>query len=142
MLGRNRNSQNLYICRYFSFTSCVINCIDFKSVLCSRVKCARVYRLGLRCTAVCCLAISCWILDRMFCDAWLSIHFPYMHGIWHVLIFIGSYTALVLFAYFNVLDERPEQKPQLKYWPINEFELGIPYITIKHPCKKDKNIAI
>ena len=78
----------------------------------------------------------------MFCDTWLSINFPYMHGIWHVLIFIASYTALVLFAYFNVSEERPEQKPQLKYWPRNDFELGVPYITIKHPCKKDKHLAI
>ncbi|XP_028034477.1 alkaline ceramidase isoform X2 [Bombyx mandarina] len=108
----------------------------------NRVKCARVYRLGLRCVAICFLAMFCWIIDRVFCDAWLSISFPYMHGIWHVLIFIASYTALVLFAYFNVSEERPEQKPQLKYWPRNDFELGIPYITIKHPCKKDYNIAI
>ncbi|PZC76351.1 alkaline ceramidase [Helicoverpa armigera] len=107
-----------------------------------RVKCSRVYRLGLRCVAVSLLAIFCWVMDRMFCDAWLSIDFPYMHGVWHVLIFIASYTALVLFAYFNVTEESPEQKPQLKYWPINEFELGIPYITMKHPCKQDKDLAI
>ncbi|KAJ8736169.1 hypothetical protein PYW08_006825 [Mythimna loreyi] len=108
----------------------------------SRVKCSRVYRLGLRCVAVTFLAIFCWIMDRMFCDAWLSIDFPYMHGVWHVLIFIASYTALVLLAYFNVTEESPEQKPQLKYWPINEFELGIPYITMKHPYKTDKDLAI
>lgn len=106
------------------------------------VKCGRVYRLGLRCVGVCLLAMSCWVLDRLFCDAWLSINFPYMHGVWHILIFIASYTALVLCAYFNVSEERPEQKPQLKYWPRNDFELGVPYITLKHPCKKDKGHAI
>ncbi|XP_013133267.1 PREDICTED: alkaline ceramidase [Papilio polytes] len=108
----------------------------------NRVKCPRVYRLGLRCMAVCLLAMFCWIIDRMFCDAWLSIDFPYLHGVWHILIFIASYTALVLGAYFNVSEERPEQKPQLRYWPRNDFELGIPYIAIKHPRKKDKNLTI
>ncbi|XP_047525121.1 alkaline ceramidase [Pieris napi] len=106
-----------------------------------RVKCPRVYRLGLRCVAVSLLAMFCWITDRMFCDAWLYINFPYLHGAWHILIFIASYTALVLYAYFNVSEERPEQKPQLKYWPKNDFELGIPYVTLKHPYKKD-NLAI
>ncbi|CAG9135662.1 hypothetical protein JYU34_003270 [Plutella xylostella] len=111
--------------------------IEMKSV-----KCARVYRLGLRSVAVCLLAVFCWIMDRLFCDAWLSINFPYMHGVWHVLIFIASYTALVLSAYFNVLEESPQHKPQLRYWPKNDFELGIPYIAIKHPFKSDTNLAI
>ncbi|XP_053612854.1 alkaline ceramidase [Plodia interpunctella] len=102
----------------------------------SRSNCPRVYRLGLRCVAVSLLAMFCWVLDRLFCDAWLSIDFPYMHGVWHILIFIASYTAVVLCAYFNVLDERPEQKPQLRYWPRNHFEFGIPYVTVKHPCLK------
>ncbi|CAH0592647.1 unnamed protein product [Chrysodeixis includens] len=106
------------------------------------VKCARAYRLGLRCVAVSLLAIFCWTIDRMFCDAWLSIDFPYMHGVWHVLIFIASYTMLVLFAYFNVLEERPEQTPQLKYWPVDDFELGIPYISLKHPRKNGVDVAI
>lgn len=108
----------------------------------SRVKCARVYRLGLRCTAVWFLAVLSWIIDRMFCDAWLYIDFPYMHGVWHVLIFIASYTALVMFAYFHVTEERPDQTPVLRYWPKNEFELGVPYITIKHPCKIGSDNAI
>lgn len=81
-------------------------------------------------------------MDRMFCDAWLSIDFPYLHGVWHVLSFIASYTMLVLFAYFNATAEKPEQKPQLRYWPVNEFELGIPYVSIKDPCKKESNLAI
>lgn len=81
-------------------------------------------------------------MDRMFCDAWLYIDFPYMHGVWHVLIFIAAYTALVLGAYFSVSEERPEQKPELKYWPHNDFELGVPYIIVKYPYKKDTNMAI
>ncbi|XP_041975713.1 alkaline ceramidase [Aricia agestis] len=126
----------------FALMTLAVPAMSFLFMELNRVKCPRVYRLGLRCAAVCFLAMFCWIIDRMFCDAWLSINFPYMHGIWHVLIFIASYTALVLFAYFNVSDERPEQTPQLRYWPRNDFELGVPYIVIKHPYKKDENLAI
>ncbi|CAH2267042.1 jg26471 [Pararge aegeria aegeria] len=124
----------------FALMTLAFPAIGFLCKELNRVKCVRVYRLGLRCVGVCFLAICSWIIDRLFCETWLSIDFPYMHGVWHILIFIASYTALVLFAYFNVSEERPEQKPQLKYWPRNDFELGIPYITIKHPCKIDKHL--
>lgn len=67
----------------------------------------------------------------MFCDAWSAIHFPYLHAIWHVLIFLAAYTGLVLYAYFTVRDEKPELAPVLRYWPKNEFELGIPYVAIR-----------
>ncbi|KAK5637777.1 hypothetical protein RI129_000040 [Pyrocoelia pectoralis] len=61
----------------------------------------------------------------------LQINFPYLHGLWHVFIFISSYTACVLFAYFSVKEEKPDKKATLKYWPKNDFELGIPYVSIK-----------
>lgn len=54
-----------------------------------------------------------------------------MHALWHILIFIASYTACVLFAYFAVHNERPDRVAELKYWPQNNFELGIPYVSIK-----------
>lgn len=107
-----------------------------------RVNSGRVYRLGLRSMGVTLLAAFCWVMDRIFCDAWLSINFPYMHGLWHVLVFIASYTAVVTLAYTNAMDEDPDQKPQLKYWPVNEFEFGVPYVTITNPHKKDVDLAI
>lgn len=106
----------------------------------SSAKCPRVYRLGLRAIAVFHLALACWIMDRLFCEAWLSIDFPYMHGLWHILIFITGYTCLVLCAYFNAIEERPDQKPQLRYWPRNDFEWGVPYVSIKKPYSED-NLA-
>ncbi|XP_058797303.1 alkaline ceramidase [Phymastichus coffea] len=102
-----------------------------------RTKSARVYRLGLRCGAVWVLAVTCWLNDRLFCDTWLNLNFPYLHALWHLLIFIASYTAAVLFAYFTVKDEKPHQSPILKYWPRDDFELGIPYVTIKSYIKVD-----
>lgn len=97
---------------------------------------ARVYRLGIRCAVVLSLAIFCWINDRMFCDVWSEMKFPYLHGLWHILIFIAAYTICVLFAYFFVSEEKPEWGPRLKYWPRNDFELCIPYVSIQTDCRK------
>ncbi|XP_030377007.1 alkaline ceramidase [Scaptodrosophila lebanonensis] len=102
-----------------------------------RVGDRRVYRLGLRTTTVWAIAVFCWINDRMFCETWSAINFPYLHGFWHVLIFIASYTVLVLYAYFYVESELPQRRPLLKYWPVNEFEFGIPFISIRNPDSKD-----
>lgn len=58
---------------------------------------SRALRLGTRCGSIWVLAVFCWVNDRMFCN----VNFPYLHAFWHVLIFIASYTACVLFAYFD-----------------------------------------
>jgi len=68
----------------------------------------------------------------MFCATWLSLDFPYLHALFHLCIFIVSYTACVLFAFFAVKDERPDLCPALKYWPRDHFELGVPYVTVKN----------
>ncbi|XP_065165577.1 alkaline ceramidase [Atheta coriaria] len=91
----------------------------------------RIHRLGIRCASAWCIAVFCWVNDRLLCEAWSSIQFPYLHGLWHIFIFIASYTACVLFAYFAVREERPEKRAVLRYWPRNDFELGIPYVLIK-----------
>ncbi|XP_020810480.1 alkaline ceramidase [Drosophila serrata] len=102
-----------------------------------RVRDQRVYRLGIRSTTVWAVAVFCWINDRIFCEAWSAINFPYLHGFWHIFIFIAAYTVLVLFAYFYVESELPQRQPLLKYWPKNDFEFGIPFISIRNPDSKD-----
>lgn len=61
---------------------------------------------------------------------------------WHIFVFLAAYTATVLFAYFSVRDEKPEQVPILKYWPRDSFELGIPYVTIRCYTKTTPKNAI
>uniref|UniRef100_U5EWL1 Alkaline ceramidase n=1 Tax=Corethrella appendiculata TaxID=1370023 RepID=U5EWL1_9DIPT len=94
-----------------------------------RVKDKRVYRLGIRSISILFLAILCWVNDRLFCATWSAINFPYLHGFWHIFIFIAAYCSCVLFAYFFVSDEYPGAG-KLKYWPNNEFEFGVPYISV------------
>ena len=52
---------------------------------------------------------------------WASVGFPYLHGAWHILIFLASYTAIVLFAYFEVKNNYRTETPVLmwvflKHW--------------------------
>lgn len=87
-------------------------------------------------------AVLCWINDRLYCEIWSSLGFPYLHGFWHVLIFLAAYTAVVLFAYFDVKQNHPHETPLIQYWPIDSFELGIPYCQLKsyHLNKKEHHI--
>lgn len=55
-----------------------------------------------------------------------------MHCLWHIFIALASYQAIVLFAYFDAVAEVPEQKPVLKYWPLDQLGfMGIPYIIFE-----------
>ncbi|KYM97350.1 Alkaline ceramidase [Cyphomyrmex costatus] len=126
----------------FALMSLGVPAIGFLIMELKRTTSIRVYRLGLRCGAMWVLAVICWLNDRLFCDTWLNLNFPYLHALWHLFIFIASYTAAVLFAYFAVQDEKPQQSPVLKYWPRDTFELGIPYVTIRSYMKSSYNLNI
>ncbi|XP_076331021.1 alkaline ceramidase [Tachypleus tridentatus] len=94
----------------------------------------RVFRLGIRSAFLWGLALCCWINDRLFCDMWSSLNFPYLHGAWHLLIAIAATSGCVLFAYFDACIEVPDQYPALIFWPYNGFELGVPYIILRSHC--------
>jgi len=91
----------------------------------------RVLSLGRRCIAFWCVAVTCWINDRMFCSWWAGLGFPYLHGAWHIFIFLASYTAVVLFAYYEVKNNMKSETPVLRYYPSNQFQLGVPYVLLK-----------
>ena len=59
-------------------------------------------------------AVLCWMSDRLLCGFWTALGFPYLHGFWHVLIFLASYTGVVLFAYFDVKNNNPCEQPVIK----------------------------
>lgn len=117
---------NAFALMWFGLPATILLIVELQ-----RCKNARVVRLGFRCALVWILALTCWINDRLFCDLWSSFNFPYLHGAWHLLIAIASYTACVLFAYFHACAEVPEQHPVLRFWPSDRFEFGVPYVTLK-----------
>ncbi len=82
------------------------------------------------------LSVTCWILDRAFCDFWIRIDMPYMHSVFHVLVFLSSYSSVVLYAYFTAIYKVPYLEPKLCYWPPNsvtkdsDFQfLYLPYVA-------------
>lgn len=102
-----------------------------------RCKNQRVVNLGYRCAWIWVAALACWINDRLFCEVWSHLNFPYLHGAWHILIAIVAYSGCVLFAYFDACDTVPEQLPVMKFWPSDQFELGVPYVTLRNVHKED-----
>ncbi|XP_002736855.1 alkaline ceramidase 2-like [Saccoglossus kowalevskii] len=105
-----------------------------------RCDCDRVYRLGRLCGIYTTIAVTVWMSDQVNCNFWSALKFPYLHSIWHIMIFEGAYLGCVLFAYFDAVVEVPEQGPMLKYWPDDTWELvGVPYISFKTVAGKATN---
>ena len=102
----------------------------------SRCECPLVYNLGIRCCFMWAIALISWVSDRTMCNLWEMIGFPYCHCIWHIFIFLASYVACVLFAYFDAKAEVPEQMPTLQYWPRHSWTFGIPYVSLKRGGSK------
>jgi len=89
------------------------------------------------------VAITAWVNDRFFCAYWSSIGFPYLHGVWHITIFLASYSAIVIFAYFDVKNHMPTKHPTLRYFPTDSWELGIPFVFVekKFDLREEKRNA-
>ena len=92
----------------------------------------RVISLGKRSLIFWVTGVLCWISDRMCCEMWTNLGFPYLHGFWHVLVFRAAYTAVVLLAYFDVKNNHPYEQALIRYWPVDTFEFGIPFVHLKH----------
>ncbi|XP_070541863.1 alkaline ceramidase 2-like [Ptychodera flava] len=110
----------------------VIPCGVLFGIELKRCGCSRVYRLGLVSVVYVIFAVTVWLSDRLNCELWTKLKFPYLHSLWHIFIFQGAYLSCVVFAYFDATAEVPEQAPTLKYWPNDSWEFfGIPYVFLK-----------
>ena len=122
----------------WSFAECyklvftVFTYFVFLSSLYHRNTCKRVSHLGKSCAALWIIAVSCWLCDHFMCNMWQALSFPYLHCFWHIIVFISAYTGIVLFAYFDAMNECPEMGPTLKYWPNDSWTtMGVPYVALK-----------
>ena len=71
----------------------------------------RIVNLGKRSIGIISMALVAWVNDRFFCSYWAGLGFPYLHGVWHILIFLSSYSSIVLFAYCDVINHMPDKLP-------------------------------
>jgi len=147
---RDREGRKTFVSAVFLFT-CVSTCLGFMqpafnafflmtlgvpSVVMmvynlKREESQRVNSLGKRSIVLWVSAVLCWMSDRLLCGFWTRLGFPYLHGFWHVLIFLASYTGVVLFAYFDVKNNHPYEQPVINYWPNDNFEHGIPFVKLR-----------
>jgi len=98
----------------------------------------QVLSLGRRTIYLWVLAVVCWVNDRVFCSFWAGIGFPYLHGAWHVLVFLASYAAVVLFAYFEAKNKSDGPVPILRFYPYNSFQLGVPFVVLDNVVGKQE----
>ncbi len=83
------------------------------------------------------LAVTLWLSDRLLCDIWKSLSFPYFHCGWHVFILLGSNIGCVLGCYFYARSEHKELNSKLSFWPARLGTWGFPYIAVrKKPLQK------
>ena len=117
----------------------------------------RIVALGQRSIGIICMALAAWVNDRFFCSYWAGVGFPYLHGVWHILIFLSSYSSIVLFAYCDVVNHMPDKTPILKYLRVyqdaisvsnnifryfhcDKFELGVPYVFVTDKLNLSDNL--
>ncbi|XP_020772438.1 alkaline ceramidase 1 isoform X2 [Odocoileus virginianus] len=81
-------------------------------------------------TVIWALAITSWISDRLFCSFWQWINFPYLHGIWHVLISFTFPYGMVILALVDSTYEMPDQTIKVRYWPRDTWPVGLPYVEL------------
>lgn len=89
----------------------------------------QVKSLGLHCLLMWVVAITVWISDRMFCSFWLSISFPYLHSLWHVLILFSSNRGITICAYLTIKQQNPQANLHLHFWPNEQWHwFTLPYL--------------
>ncbi|EHH29527.1 Alkaline ceramidase 1 [Macaca mulatta] len=77
------------------------------------------------------IALTSWISDRLLCNFWQRIHFFYLHSIWHVLISITFPYGMVTMALVDANYEMPGETLKVRYWPRDNWPVGLPYVEIR-----------
>ena len=108
------------------WTSPFVHCLITFACRCDN---RRLRQLGAHCLGMCAVAVTIWICDRVFCSFWLSISFPYLHSIWHVLILFSSNEAIVVGAYLLIKHQSPHANLVLHAWPNEQWgSFSLPYL--------------
>lgn len=81
-------------------------------------------------------AVTLWLSDRLLCDIWKSLAFPYFHCGWHIFILLGSNIGCVLGCYFYAFSEHQNVKSELNFWPSLLGSWGLPYVLVRQKLQR------
>ena len=48
------------------------------------------YRMGLRSLALWLAGMTVWVIDKFGCNSYMSVHFPYLHSMWHIAAVLAT----------------------------------------------------
>ncbi|XP_078481858.1 alkaline ceramidase 2-like isoform X2 [Ciona intestinalis] len=82
-------------------------------------------------------AVICWVIDRVFCPFMLSIRFPYLHAVWHILITIATMKFFVFTSFSYAMRTASEHEPYLAFLPfVPGSSVGIWHVAFRMPNRK------
>ncbi|CAF1509934.1 unnamed protein product [Rotaria sp. Silwood1] len=104
---------------------------------------SRIKNLGIHCFLMWVIAVIIWISDRVFCSYWLSISFPYLHSIWHVLILFSSNEGIVVCGYLTIKQQNPQANLHLHFWPNERWKwFALPYLKFHDDNDDDDHFSV
>ncbi|XP_039077285.1 alkaline ceramidase 1 [Hyaena hyaena] len=80
-------------------------------------------------------ALTSWVSDRVLCSFWQQINFFYLHSIWHVAISVTFPYGMVTMALVDARYEMPGHTLKLRYWPLDTWPVGLPYVELNDDKK-------
>ena len=89
----------------------------------------KTFRITLIALCITVLALGAWIADKALCGMWKSMRIPGLHNIWHILIAVGAYLAIMVFSYLKAVNESSTIKTSIRFLPGGDW--GIPYVHCK-----------
>lgn len=72
------------------------------------------------------VALFAWVGDIFFCNVCRNLYIPGLHSLWHVMVSLGTYLTITLFAYRKAESDTPSVQASIRY--LTWKGIGIPYV--------------
>jgi hypothetical protein len=84
-------------------------------------------------------AVFVWLSDRFACGAWRHLSLPGGHWLWHLLVALSSYQAIVFIVYAGAVKAvAGHGRPVMRLWPADDWRLtGVAYVELKTPLPQN-----
>ncbi|KAF2365768.1 Ceramidase [Trinorchestia longiramus] len=72
------------------------------------------------------VAMLAWMGDIFMCSLCRKLFIPGLHSLWHVMISLGAYLTVTIFAFRKAVSDAPSVEPTIRY--LTWKGIGIPYV--------------